>query len=307
MNDLIEEIITFFYHDLWDSGLTQANILHKIILSTIICFLAFWIHKFFKKMIRKFIKNIKMRTILISTSRNIILIVSLILLLSTWVNVKNSALLILVIFVGLMAFSVKNLSDNLVAWFMLLRKKYFKLYDRIEIDGMVGDVIKVNPFYFKMAERSNDLSSSTATGRVIHVPNHMLLNHTLYNYSQLLTINWKEVKYKLTIDSDWEKALAVVEEVGEAYVEEFLEGYTEEELSNFHMRSALFDEELKLKTYVLLDDEGMNIIAQFPVHYTAGTSTQSDLNKRIIKRLNNLEDVAMNAKATHLYVDHLPK
>src|SRR5699024_11155459 len=152
-----------------------------------ICCLASWINKLFKKMFRKFIKNINMRTDLMTTIRNVIIIISLILLLSTWVNVNNSAFLILIVFMSLLVFPVKNSSNNLVVGFMLLSKKYYKLYDQIEIDGMVGDIIKVTPFYFKMAERSNDLSSSTATGRVIHVPNHMLLNNTLYNYSQLLT------------------------------------------------------------------------------------------------------------------------
>ncbi|HLR65228.1 MAG TPA: mechanosensitive ion channel domain-containing protein [Pseudogracilibacillus sp.] len=91
-------------------------------------------------------------------------LISVVLMLGVWVNVKNSIILIFAAIVGVTIFSIRNLSTNLVAWLMLLRKQYFKLYDRIEINGIVGDMIKITPFYFKLMERGNNLSSATPTG-----------------------------------------------------------------------------------------------------------------------------------------------
>lgn len=199
---MFDNILKYIYHDIFDPEFTSSNLLHKAALSLLIIIIAIWLSRFLKKMLNQFVKSIKVQIVLQITVRNIIMIITGLLLLSTWVNVKNSVLLVLLIIIVLMVFSIKNLSMNLVAWFMLLRKKYFKLYDRIEIDGMTGDVIKVTPFYFKMMERGNSLSSTTATGRVIHVPNHMLLNNKLYNFSEFLPINWREVRFKITIDSD---------------------------------------------------------------------------------------------------------
>lgn len=304
MDEMIDDTIKFFYHDLFNPELTSANLLHKIVLSLIILVVAIWLYKLIKGMMNQFIRNIKIRTLLQVTTRNIILVIATLLLLSTWVNVKNSVLLVLIVLGGMMVFSIKNLSNNLVAWLMLLRKKYFKLYDRIEINDMSGDVVKITPFYFKMIERGNSLSSSTATGRVIHVPNHLLLNNKLYNYNQLLPINWKEVSFKITVDSNWEKALAMVEKEGNQYLRHFLDQYTEDQLAEFRAKAALFDEELILKTYVLLEDDAIKIVAQFPVHYTKGTSTQSTLNKKIITRLNDLPNVEMHSITTHVHIDN---
>src|SRR5699024_12839834 len=99
-------------------------------------------------------------------------------------NVKIATCLILTLLGYLIVFSFKNLLSNIVVWYMLLRKKYFKLYDRIEISDIVGDVIQITPIYFKVLERGNSLSSSTATGRVVNVPNHLLLDHTVFNYNK---------------------------------------------------------------------------------------------------------------------------
>src|SRR5699024_12263367 len=113
---------------------------------------------------------------------------------------------------------------------MLLRKKYFKLYDRIEIDGIKGDVIKITPFYFKVVERGNSLSSSSATGRVIHMPNHILLNTTLYNYNEFIQVNWEEVTYNLTVDSDWKKAQVFIKMEIITYISVFSERIKEQEI-----------------------------------------------------------------------------
>src|SRR5699024_11585710 len=108
---------------------------------------------------------------------------------------------------------------NIVGWFMLLRKKYFKLYDRIEISDIVGDVIQVTPIYFKILERGNSLSSSTATGRVVNVPNHLLLDHTVFNYNKFTELNCSEVTYYLTLHSDWEPPLQTLGTFLEVYLE----------------------------------------------------------------------------------------
>src|SRR5699024_12603938 len=96
-------------------------------------------------------------------------IISILIILGIWANVKNATILIITLTAALIGFSFKNLFCNIVGWFMLLRKKYFKLYDRIEISDIVGDVIQITPIYLKVLERGNSLSYSTTKGRVVNV------------------------------------------------------------------------------------------------------------------------------------------
>src|SRR5699024_7714072 len=173
--------------------------------------------------------HMKTYTILLKVLQNVLGIISVLIILGIWANVRNATILIITLIAALIGFSFKNLFNNVVGWFMLLRKKYFKLYDRIEISDIVGDVIQITPIYFKIVERGNKLSSSTATGRVVNIPNQMLLVHTLFNYNKFTLVNWSEVKYYLTVDSDWEAALQAIEKVVNNYLTDFLKQITEVE------------------------------------------------------------------------------
>lgn len=305
MGDNIEQLFKYIFGNLYDSLSTPANLPHKLFLSILILFLWIWIYRLSKSLLKKFASNVKIYTILQKTIRNVLSILAVLLLSGIWINIKNSAMLALLILVFLTAFTIKNLSTNLVAWLMLLRKKYFKLYDRIEINDVQGDIIKITPFYFKMMERGNNLSSSTATGRVIHMPNHVLLNNTLYNYNQFISVNWKEIKYKITVDSDWKKTLDIVEAEGNRYINDFLRQYSDKKLHKLKEKAALFDEELKWKSYVLMEEDTIAIIAQFPVHYAKGTSAQSSLNQKIISRLHEASNIELHGETMHVTMDNV--
>lgn len=199
MEENFKELIQSIFYRFWDNIVDENNFSHKIMFTIAILFIGFWTFRGIEKLINKNIKSIKTQSIIHKTMKNLFMVTILILLLIIWINVQNSFLFIILIVGAVFIFSIKNLSTNLVAWFMLTRKKYFKLYDRIVIDDMEGDVIKITPFYFKLIERKDGLSSSSATGRTIRIPNHILLSAPIYNYNDFTQINWKEVEYHITI------------------------------------------------------------------------------------------------------------
>lgn len=305
MNEEVERFVTYIFQDFLNNVNDPSNLIHKFIVSFLIVVVWIGILKVGKKSIHALTDNVKFTTLIYKLFKNVIGAISILLLLSIWMKLQKTVLFVLIVIGLLTAFSIKNLSTNLVAWFMLLRKKYFKLYDRIEIDGIKGDVIKITPFYFKVIERGNSLSSSSATGRVIHMPNHILLNTPLYNYNEFIKVNWEEVTYHLTVDSDWKKAQELINKEVNAYVADFTAQLTEKEIQKITRKSALFDEELKLKSYVLINDATIEIITQFPIEYTKGTSTKSLLNEKIIPKLQNTPNIELSGKTIYMHLNNL--
>lgn len=303
MNDEIQMFLDYFFKDFSSYLNDPENVTHKIILSAITIVLTIGILKVSKHFIYRWIENAKFSTMVYKTWQGFISIIAILLLFSVWMRVQKSILFILFIFVIVTALSIKNLSNNLVAWMLLIRKKYFKLYDRIEVQGIKGDVIKITPFYFKIVERGNSLSSSTATGRVLHIPNHILLDNVLYNYSNFMDVNWGEVKYYITVDSDWKRAKEIVETECEKYVADFLASYTEDEIHKIDKKLSLVDEETRLKTYVLIDEAHITVVGQYPIHYTKGTSTESMLNEQILPKLQHTANIELSGIYVHVQVD----
>lgn len=304
MNDEIQLFLDYFFKDFSSYLNDPANVTHKVILSAIVVLLTIGLLKISKHVIYRWIENAKFSTMVYKTWQAFISMIAILLLFSVWMRVQKSILLILFIFAIVTALSIKNLSNNLVAWMMLIRKKYFKLYDRIEVQGIKGDVIKITPFYFKIVERGNGLSSSTATGRVLHIPNHILLDNMVYNYSNFMDVNWGEVKYHITVDSDWKRTKDIVEAECKQYVADFLADYTDDEIHKIDKKLSLVDEKPELKTYVFIDEAQITIVAQYPIHYTKGTSTESMLNERIIPQLQHTPNIELSGIYVHVQVDN---
>lgn len=303
-----EDLMQFLddiFKDIFNNINNPSSLIHNITLTVLVLFLWRWIYRLSRNMINKFVTHMKTYTILIKILQNVLGIISVLTMLGIWANVKNATILIITLVAALIGFSFKSLFNNIVGWFMLLRKKYFRLYDRIEISDIVGDVIQITPIYFKIVERGNKLSSSTATGRVVNVPNHMLLDHTLFNYNSFTKVNWSEVKYYLTVDSDWEAAIQTVETVVSNYLEEFLWQLSDLDRKQIESNFELMDEQLKAKTYLQITEESILIIAQFPIHFDKGTSTQSDLNKLILPKLRELTQVELSGKLVHVSMNHV--
>lgn len=305
-----EELMIFLesiFNDIFKNLNDSTSLITNVVLTIIVLFAWYWLFKLSRKLIYKFVQNVKTYTILIKIIQNFLMIISILILLGIWANMKNAVLLLLTLFVILTGLSLKNLFANIVGWFMLLRKKYFKLYDRIEIMEHTGDVIKITPIYFKIVERGNKLSSSTATGRIINIPNHVLLENTLLNYNKFSKVNFSEVKYYITVDSDWQAALAILEAELAIYLKGFLTDLSDVEIKIINAQLELMDESLTTKTYVKIDDESILLIGQYPIMYTKGTSTESLLNKQILPQLAQLENVELSGKAVHVDIDKFVK
>src|SRR5699024_6164784 len=134
MSDELEAFLKYIFKDFSTSVNDPSNMMHKVILSAIIIFIWVGILKVSKFVVLNIVENVKYSTPIYKLFKAVVNTVAVILLFGVWMKLQKSALLILAVFATVIALSIKNLFTNLVAWLMLVRNKYFKLYDRIEIN-----------------------------------------------------------------------------------------------------------------------------------------------------------------------------
>ncbi len=119
----------------------------------------------------------------------------------------------MVTFVGLLAAGIavalREPIASIAAWLYILLRKPFALGDRVEVDGVVGDVADIGPFVFSLME-FGDASRGLrqTTGRLVHIPNSFVFGRRVANASQAWAFMWHEIPVVLTFDSDWQKAKA---------------------------------------------------------------------------------------------------
>ena len=122
-------------------------------------------------------------------------------------------------FLGLLtaglAIALKDLVASVAGWLFILGRKPFEIGDRITIGDQTGDVIDQRLFRFSMLEVGNWVDADQSTGRVIHVPNSQVFTMTIANYTAGFAYIWNELPVMVTFESNWEKAKAILQRIGD--------------------------------------------------------------------------------------------
>lgn len=301
--DQIQGIFQSIFSDVRADIDDSQVLMQKIVFSIIAVFVWYWAtHQLNKLFIRK-IDDAKIVNIVINASNSFFILLFLILFSNIWMSVADSVILFLLLVGALALLSVKGLFSNIVVWTMLLRKKYFRIYDRIEIDGNKGIVTKITPFYFQMMELANWFEAESPTGRVIRMPNQLLLKSPLFNYNGLLKINWKEVEYTIRPDSDWERAEQILTEITDVYVYKLIDERFVDKKEELKHKMDLFDGKVDPVNIIDVTPVGIVLKVRFPVYYTEGTATKTLLNKQVLKRFRDEPGIELVGTKLHITDD----
>ncbi len=124
-------------------------------------------------------------------------------------------------FVGLitagLAIALQDLVKDIAGWGFVLWRKPFTVGDRIQVGEYRGDVIDIRVFKFTLMEIGNWVDADQSTGRVIHLPNSMILGEVIANYSKGFEFIWNEISVCVTFESNWEKAKKILLEIAEKH------------------------------------------------------------------------------------------
>lgn len=111
------------------------------------------------------------------------------------------------------AIALADVLKNMVGWVYILSRKPFQVSDRIEVEGYKGDVVDIRLFRFSLMEIDGWVDAEQSTGRLVHVPNGVVFNTEVANYTEGFGFIWHEVPVLITFESDWKLAEQLMLEV----------------------------------------------------------------------------------------------
>lgn len=106
---------------------------------------------------------------------------------------------------------------NLAGWVFLTIRKPIALGDRVQIGSHCGDVIDMRLFEFTLVEIGNWVNADQSTGRIIHIPNGWIFQHSVANYAQGFNFIWNELPVTVTFESDWAEAKRILSDIADAH------------------------------------------------------------------------------------------
>jgi len=114
-----------------------------------------------------------------------------------------------------LAIALREVLLSVVGWLKLSVMQTYRIGDRIEINGVKGDVLDIRVLRTTMMEVGGWVDADQSTGRIVHVPNSWLFSEACYNYTRGFRYVWHEMSVVVTFDSDHEAARQILLDLAE--------------------------------------------------------------------------------------------
>ena len=129
-------------------------------------------------------------------------IIIIILLTFVWIDYLKNFMTLITFVSTAITLSIKEIIFNFFAGIYIRTSKVFSLEDRIEVNGLKGDVVNINRTGFDILEISDRENGEQSTGKIVHVPNAIVFTYPVKNYVKAFKYVWDEMKVKIPIDAD---------------------------------------------------------------------------------------------------------
>ncbi|SDE34927.1 Mechanosensitive ion channel [Pricia antarctica] len=157
-----------------------------------------------------------------------VLIGLLILVSFTLENVQDYTIIIGLFTAGI-TFTLQELILSIAGSFYIFFVRVYEPGDRIEINGIKGDVIDIDSIYTTIMEMGEWVSSDNYSGRIVKISNAFVFKGPIKNYSMDFPFVWDELNVLITYGSDVELGKKIV--LDEAT--ELLSDYTEDSMAKW--------------------------------------------------------------------------
>lgn len=238
------------------------------------------------QLLRRFLrKNIKDTTARYKSQKTIEFIGYVILVILSFSyftgNIKDLTLAIGLFSAGI-AFTLQELILSIAGSIYIYIVNVYKPGDRIEINGIKGDVIDVDSMYTTMMEIGQWVSSDNYSGRIVKLSNAFVFKGPIYNYSQDFPFIWDEFNLPIKYGSDVELAKSLVIDIASKALSEYtVNSRTQwkEVVNKYYIEDAQVEPTLA----ITLTDNWIQFNLRYIVDYKKRRFTKNELHDSIRK------------------------
>jgi small-conductance mechanosensitive channel len=194
---------------------------------------------------------------------------------------------VLALLVAGIAVALQDVLKSVVGWLYLSGRAGVEVGSRIEVDGIVGDVIDVGVLKTTMLEVGGGLVfGRQSTGRLVTVPNYRMLSEAVLIAPASSPFVWQELRFNVTFESDWRRAEAILREIGDEIHAE-VAPQLESGFRKLERRYAFKYGALTPIVYVSLGESGVELTLRFLVHLRKRRGAVDLVSRRILTALES--------------------
>jgi small-conductance mechanosensitive channel len=188
--------------------------------------------------------------------------------------------------------SVQDVFAAFFGWFAIMLGRKFTVGDRLEIEGVRGDVLDIQLLRTTLVEVNNWLGVDQPTGRVLFIPNNFVFKSKVFNFSHGHPYIWGKIDVTVTYATPTAGAQALFTKVLE---EETRRDFAEARAAAAEMerRYGMEDADYSPKIYTRITDNGVTFSLIYVSHYRSSSATRNRINRRLISELETHKHIQL--------------
>ena len=166
---------------------------------------------------------------------------------------------------------------NFVGWANIVFTKSYKIGDVISINNITGFVYDIRVMYTNLSELNQDGDS---TGKSISIPNESVLTTAVINYTKGTNYTWDEIIIYLTYQSNWKKALKIIEKLVQDYYDKKINPDAKKIFKNE------FRDYDRIITRFSIYEKGIKIKVRYFVDFNISNEFRTEVSKALLNKLH---------------------
>lgn len=211
-------------------------------------------------------------------------------------NIKDFTLAIGLLTAGI-TITLQELILSIAGSMYIFFVKVYKPGDRIEINGIKGDVIDIDSIYTTMMEIGEWVSSDNYSGRIVKLSNAFVFRGPIYNYSRDFPFIWDEFDIPVRYGSDTELAKEIIMKIAAENLSDYVNA-SKNEWKTIVERYYIEDARVEPSLAITLTDNWIQFNLRYIVDYKRRRLTKHLLNDLIISEIEKTGGKVQLASAT---------
>ncbi|MDX1409500.1 MAG: mechanosensitive ion channel family protein, partial [Saprospiraceae bacterium] len=194
-------------------------------------------------------------------------------------NVKDLTLAIGLLTAGI-TITLQELILSIAGFLYIFFLKVYAPGDRIEINGIKGDVIDIDSVYTTMMEIGQWVSSDNYSGRIVKLSNAFVFKGPVYNYSRDFPFIWDEFNIPVRYGSDIELAKKIVMDIAKEELSDYVSASIskwKDVVDKYYIEDAIVDPTFAIS----MTDNWIQFNLRYIVDYKRRRVTKHKLQERI--------------------------
>ena len=215
--------------------------------------------------------------------RRTLILVAAVLVLIVWSPGLRDLVTVLTVIGAGFVIALREVVLSLAGWMRLKVRSLYDQGDRIEIDGVRGDVVDVRLLHTTLMEVGAWVGAEQSSGRLVHLPNSLVFQQPVHNYTDGFGFVWNEYAVTVTFDSDWKAAKKFMEEHAEKNADD-LARQASRQLRRLAREYLVHYDILTPYVYVDLTERGVRLTLRYLCEVRKRRGSEHNLTTHLLDR-----------------------